>query len=141
MSKLTEAKMAENDTIAGRSALLLNAVVDDLDALAASVNDEDAKAKIYALADDYESTKPRVISSFIVGTPGQPPAEPPKPVAYVAPSVSQEAADHTAAAAIAANGRKRAERPDAKAGSVGVDNRAQWKKQDDERKRLEGAAA
>lgn len=113
MSKLSDSKadLAKNESIAGRAVLLLNAVVDDLDALATGVSDPDAKAKIFALADDYESNKGKIVADFIVGSPAQPPEEPPKPVAHVVPTVSPEAADHSAQAAVAANGRKRAERP------------------------------
>src|SRR6266436_5403381 len=113
MSKLSEADMAKNDSIAGRCVLLINAVVDDLDALGTSVSDPDAKAKIFALADDYESNKTKIVADFIVGSPAQPPEEPPKPVAHIVPTVSQEAADHSAQAAVNANARKRAERPSA----------------------------
>lgn len=144
MSKLTESekKMGENDSLTGRVVVLMSAIVDDLDALAASVGDEDAKMKIYGLADEYESSRPRVVSGLIVGTPALPPAAPPVVVAHVAPTVSREAADHAAQAAISANHRKRAVRPDqAKPVSVDEDNRAQWKKQDDERKRHEGDSA
>lgn len=138
MSKLTDAKLADNDTIAGRAALLLNAVVDDLDALAASIGDEDSRAKVYALADDYEATKARVVSDLLVGTPGHPPAEPPKPVAFVAPTVSKESADHTAQAAVGANGRKRAARE--KVDPVKADNRRQWNAQDEQNRQAAGQA-
>lgn len=136
MTKLAEAKLIEIDTIAGRAAILLSAVVDDLDALAASLGDEDARAKVYTLADDYEHTKARVVSGLIEGTPGLPPAEPPKPVAHVAPTVSKEAADHTAKAAVDANGRKRAERPK-DADPIKADNQRQWDHQDQLREQEE----
>jgi hypothetical protein len=136
MSKLTEAKLAENDTVAGRTALLLNAVVDDLDALAASVADPDAKAKIYALADDYEGSKPHVIAHFLVGSPGIPPAEPPKHVAIVTPTVSKEAADHTAKAVVEAHKRKRAERAAEHRGAPEPD-RAAEQRTENERRRAE----
>lgn len=111
MSKLSEAELAKNDSIAGRAVLLLNAVVDDLDALATGISDPDAKAKVFALADDHESNKGKIVADFIVGSPAQPPEEPPKPVAHVTPTVSPEAADHAAQAAVTANARKRVERP------------------------------
>lgn len=111
MSKLTEFKPDEHeDTVTHRAVMLVTAVVDDLDALAASIVDPDAQAKVYGLADEYEKATPKIIGDFIAGSPGLPPVEPPKPIVVVAPTVSREAADATALATIAAYHRKRAPR-------------------------------
>lgn len=112
MSKLTESqkKISENDTVVGRLVLLVNAVVDDLDALAMAVSDPAAREKIFALADEYEGNKKAIVSSMLVGTPARPEAEPAKLLVHTVPEVSKESADATSDGAIHANTRKRVER-------------------------------
>lgn len=112
MTKLTDAKLGENDSVAGRCVLVLNAVIDDLDALAASITEPDAQAKTYALADEYEKTRHRVVAEMLVGTPAQPNVDPPAPVVHVPLTVSKESADATAHGVMHAMPHRRAPRAD-----------------------------
>lgn len=109
MSKLSGLKYEDASLpVADRIAMMVQAVIDDLDALAAGVADEDAKDKISALADDYDNASLKIVADGIMGSPALPPSEPPKPTVVPPTTVSKEAADMTAKAALDDRKHKRA---------------------------------
>lgn len=109
MSKLSTLKHEDASApMADRIAAMVHTIIDDLDALAASVADEDAKGKISALADDYDNASHKIVADSILGSPALPPAEPPKPTVVPPATVSRESADVTAKEALDTRKHKRA---------------------------------